>query len=179
MAMLTITSASTVMIDLEREAHTYTALKAAAADLARDLRSCIGCMTGLKDGEGPVEGQALRILIRMDGEAFPERSGTFGQREQYRYSLDADGLTITGSDLLGAIWGVYNISEEYLGVNPFAPLLERPPGRWEQYPSRRQRHHVLLCSHTGVGFSTMRTSSPAGASQQGSEVWTTCSTAAL
>lgn len=133
MTMLTITSRSTVMIRPDPLAQAHAALKAAALDLARDLESAIGCRAVVKDGEGHSEGQELCIKICINEEGFPGFAGPFGHREQYRYTLDSKCryLTITGSDHLGALWGIYNISEEYLRINPFAPFLGAPSPKVE------------------------------------------------
>ncbi len=89
----------------------------AAADVARDLGWVLGT-----PGKVGVEPAAITIAIDPAGL----------EPEGYRITVSADRITIVGADELGAIYGLYRLSRDLLGVEPL--------WYWKQlFPARRER----------------------------------------
>ena len=85
-------------------------LRQAAADLIRDLHAVTGITFGM--AAAPATGNA--VDIRIIPAKFPS-----GAWENYHvYSLSGNVLRIDGSDLRGAIYGIYEFSRRYLGIQP-------------------------------------------------------------
>ncbi|MBQ6596974.1 MAG: hypothetical protein IJH79_05415 [Lentisphaeria bacterium] len=85
-------------------------LRRAAADLVRDLQT----VTGNTFGMAAAPATENVIDIRIIPEKFPS-----GAWENYHvYSLPGNVLRIDGSDLRGAIYGIYEFSRRYLGIQP-------------------------------------------------------------
>ncbi|MDA3798611.1 MAG: glycosyl hydrolase 115 family protein [Kiritimatiellae bacterium] len=78
------------------------AVEMAVNDLIRDLWEVAGCDVSIVDDSA---------LIKVS-------CGTIDGNEQYAVFVNADGVSISGSDVLGTIYGVYKFSEVCLGVDP-------------------------------------------------------------
>ncbi|MDF2924179.1 MAG: hypothetical protein K0R57_3093 [Paenibacillaceae bacterium] len=127
--MFTLDRGSRVIIQVNRQSLHAPALLSAAQDLARDLADCIGCLAAVEEGGGPIIGECRCIIIDDTGELLDGPvNGKPLLREQYAYTVDSSSriLTIMGTDHLGALWGIYAISEKILGLNPFASFLGAP-----------------------------------------------------
>ena len=66
----------------------------------------------------------MRILVKSDG--YPITIGIDERRaaDSYRIKVTADGVTIDGGNLRGAVYGAYRFLEEFCGVRFFTPTLE-------------------------------------------------------
>jgi len=98
---------------------TPEAIMLAAWDLQRDLRSLSG-----KDGFPLVSGCSGRC-IRVEtvpGEA----------PEHYTVTVGDNCITVTGSDVLGTVYGIYAVSTRLLGVLPVHRLIDRFPEQRQQ-----------------------------------------------
>ncbi len=73
----------------------------ATEDLVRDLWEIVGCKVKEEDN----------AAITID-------CGTLDGVEQYKLSINSDGVSISGSDILGTIYGIYKFTEVCLGVDP-------------------------------------------------------------
>lgn len=80
-------------------------IRLALDDLAADFEAVLGCKAAAADGT------AGTVVVRID----PAVTGV----EQYRVEITPAGVRITGSDRLGAIYGIYRFSHECLGVDPY------------------------------------------------------------
>ncbi len=78
------------------------AVALAAADLANDLHHVLG-VPGQLSSEG-----AIRIAL----------DPALGDAEAWRIDVQEDRIAITGSDTLGAVFGIYQFAERMLGVDP-------------------------------------------------------------
>ena len=87
-----------------------SAVGLALRDLARDVEK----ITGRRPAVAEAEPDRDAVTVRIDPAPFG------GAPEAYRLrSLPGNRLEIVGSDELGAVFGVYRFSEEFLGVDPF------------------------------------------------------------
>jgi len=104
------------------------ALRRAVADLRRDLQQAFGVESPLVEGL-PASGAELTIVVRGPAAAREVGAGGAGGEvelegvEAHRVSVQAGPgggamLVTEGSDLRGAIYAVYTLSEEVLGVPP-------------------------------------------------------------
>lgn len=80
-------------------------VKLALADLARDCRQALGGEAAVCDAQG------CDIQVSID----PSLAGP----EAWRIEVADKAVKIAGSDELGAIYGVYQFSRRFLGVDPF------------------------------------------------------------
>ena len=87
-----------------------TAVGIAVNDLKRDVEK----ITGRSLADASVEPERDAVVIRISPEAFGGAPEAYALR-----SLPGNKLEIVGSDDLGAIFGVYRFSGEFLGVDPF------------------------------------------------------------
>ena len=86
-----------------------SAVEIALRDLARDVEKITG--RRLETAAAP---ERDAVIIRIDPAAFGEAPEAYTLR-----SRPGNVLEITGSDELGAIFGIYRFSEVFLGVDPF------------------------------------------------------------
>ena len=108
-------------------------LRRAAADLVRDLQT----VTGNTFGMAAAPATENVIDIRIIPEKFPS-----GAWENYHvYSLPGNVLRIDGSDLRGAIYGIYEFSRRYLGI--------QPDYLWNMMPVRK----LTSAEWSGIDFS--------------------------
>jgi hypothetical protein len=90
----------------------------AARDLQRDLRR----LSGQPQGFAIVSsGQGIRIQAAADG-----------REEAYRIEITEDSITITGSDVLGTVFGIYAFSTHFLKVLPVHRLVDLFPESREE-----------------------------------------------
>ena len=101
-AALRLTDAAAVTI---ATAEKQGGVRLAVEDLARDFEWVLGRRATI------VNGAAGTIIVRID----PAVQGP----ERYRIQIAEDRVTISGSDALGAIYGIYRFSQEFLGVDPY------------------------------------------------------------
>jgi len=101
-AALRLTDAAAVTIAVPPN---ESGVRLAAEDLARDFEWVLGRRAAIADGA------AGTIIVRID----PAVQGP----ERYRIQIAEDRVAISGSDALGAIFGIYRFSQEFLGVDPY------------------------------------------------------------
>ena len=101
------------------------AVMLAAWDLQRDLQRISG-QTGfpLVSGCG---GRCIRVET-VPGEA----------PEHYTVTVGDNCITVTGSDVLGTVYGIYAVSTRLLGVLPVHRLIDRFPEQRQQLDIRRR-----------------------------------------
>lgn len=83
------------------------AVRLAAEDLQRDLRYLSGQKNGFEILSVPYGGPS--ITVKTDGE---------GVSESYTVSVTDRGVTVSGADVLGTVYGIYAFSERVLGFSP-------------------------------------------------------------
>ena len=86
------------------------AVDCAVRDLERDVEKITGC----KPARAAAEPERDAVTIRISPETFGGAPEAYAIR-----SLPGNRLEIVGSDDLGAVFGIYRFSEEFLGVDPF------------------------------------------------------------
>ena len=107
------------------------AVRIAAANLAKDFERVCGVAAESVRGEAGV-----RALPTVSVRVVPD-----GRREAYVLTVAQDGITIVGSDRRGAVYGIYELSEQ-IGVSPWYD--------WADAPVARRQNLVLTCG-TYVG----------------------------
>jgi len=101
-----------------------SAVRLALADLARDFASVLGAAPDVRDGADGT------VVVRLDaGLAGPER---------FRIEVTPARVLITGSDALGAVYGIYRFSEALLGVDPYWFWKDWPPAAREEVAMETQ-----------------------------------------
>ena len=86
------------------------AVKIAAKNLADDFERVTGSRPPVKSGR--------RIVVRID-------PALAGKRELYKITFDKSDLVISGSDRRGAVYGIYELSEQ-IGVSPWYDWADAP-----------------------------------------------------
>jgi hypothetical protein len=94
-----------------------SAVDLALVDLAADLERVLG-VRGVRVSPADAD-----IVVQVD----PLLDGT----ERWRIAISAERVTISGSDLLGVVHGIYTFSERALGVDPLWFWKGMPPERKE------------------------------------------------
>lgn len=79
-------------------------LSLAAQDLLNDLSLC--------------DSQHRTFSFARDGAITVRLDSTLPHAEQYRITITDIGVDIAGADDLGAMWGIYAFSRDFLGVHP-------------------------------------------------------------
>jgi hypothetical protein len=112
LTMLCLPAAAQVVVDrgtsIAVDSREPGPLRKAADDLRSDLRKVVGAAQG--------RSTTIRVALNYNlpaGESRPQ--GT----EQLRIRVLPDGVLLTGSDMRGAIYAVYEFSQRFLGVDPF------------------------------------------------------------
>jgi hypothetical protein len=95
-----------------------SAIDLALVDLAADLERVLG-VRGVRVAPGDAD-----IVVQVD----PRLDGI----ERWRIAISPDRITISGSDLLGVVHGIYAFSERALGVDPLWFWKGMPPERKER-----------------------------------------------
>jgi hypothetical protein len=83
---------------------TSPAIRHALRDLAGDCEKVLGQPARL------VEGTTGTVVVRLDASLL--------QPEGWRIEIDSTSVVISGTDPLGAVYGIYCFSERFLGVDP-------------------------------------------------------------
>ena len=109
------------------------AVRIAAANLAKDFERVCGTAAPRGDAASTV---APRIAVRVKPD---------GRREAYAMTVSASGIDIVGSDRRGAVYGIYELSEQ-IGVSP-----------WYDWADAPVAHHRNL----SLRFGTYATGEPA------------------
>jgi hypothetical protein len=101
-------------------------LQKAAADLAGDFGRVFGRRAAIVHSPALSRGTAIRIAL---ADALP--SGIARPSGWERLSIQANGnsITLTGSDVRGAIYAVYEFSQRFLGVDPLYYWTDHAPRR--------------------------------------------------
>jgi hypothetical protein len=129
---VTVSSKTTVLIGANEPA----ALRKAAADLASDLGRVFGSPVRLVHSTSDAGPTTICIsldenlppgFVRPTGREVPQIR-TLGNAWK-RGSDIRDAVILTGSDLRGAIYAVYEFSETFLGVDPLYYWTDRAPAR--------------------------------------------------
>jgi len=94
---------------------TGPAVRCAVRDLAADFAAVLGATPRMVDGR---QGD---VVVRLDG--------TLKRPESWRIAISPAGITITGADPLGAVYGIYRFSQQWLGVDPLWYWKELRPQR--------------------------------------------------
>ena len=92
---------------------------AAAEDLKRDLKRLSG-------GNGAIAAENPERAITVKVAPAPE--GPLSHTEGFTVEISGSGVTVTGNDDLGAIYGIYAFEEKYLGISPFCRMSDIFPG---------------------------------------------------
>jgi len=82
-------------------------VRRAAMDLAADLHLVLG--TAPTFGAGPAPREGFVIEIEMSGA---------GERETFALRRQGRTITLSGADMRGTIFAIYQFSQDYLGVDP-------------------------------------------------------------
>jgi hypothetical protein len=101
------------------------ALRRAVADLAADMTKVFGAPARVVSSRAEAEAPAVFVCLsgKQCGGARP--SGT----EALEIRTMPEGVMLTGSDLRGAIYAVYEFSRRFLGVDPFYYWNDHEPAR--------------------------------------------------
>ena len=95
------------------------AVEIAAGNLAEDFRRVTGTRASVVES-APKDAKAIRIAVA---------GGKDAKRESYTIEVGSDGIAVTGSDRRGAVYGIYEISEQ-IGVSPWYDWADAPL-RWK------------------------------------------------
>jgi hypothetical protein len=101
------------------------ALRRAAADLAADMTKVFGAPARIAGSRSGVTAPAVFVCLAGSRCAGVRPSGT----EVLEIRADSEGVVLTGSDLRGAIYAVYEFSRRFLGVDPFYYWNDHEPAR--------------------------------------------------
>ena len=100
------------------------AVEIAAGNLAEDFRRVTGTRASVVES-APKDAKAIRIAVA---------GGKDAKRESYTIEVGSDGIAVTGSDRRGAVYGIYEISEQ-IGVSPWYD--------WADVPSVKRTNLVM------------------------------------
>ncbi len=136
------------------------ALRRAVADLAADMTKVFGAPARVVSSRAEVKAPAVFVCLsgKQCGGARP--SGT----EVLEIRAIPEGVVLTGSDLRGAIYAVYEFSRRFLGVDPFYYWNDHEPARMSaaKIPSGTVIRTGRRDSVIAAGSSTTRICLPAG-----------------
>lgn len=90
----------------------------AAHDLAVDLELVLGIAPAF--GKSPASNDGLLIEIRTTGQ---------GERETFSLIRRGRTITLSGADMRGTIYAIYQFSQDYLGVDPMYFWTDNVPAR--------------------------------------------------
>ncbi len=114
-AQVSLNSGAVIVVDPREPAP----IQKAARDLASDFGKVFGKPARIA---AEARGPAVRIACEIGAE---RPAG----REAFRIEARGRALHITGSDVRGAIYGIYEFSQRYLGVDPFYWWTDHDPPR--------------------------------------------------
>jgi hypothetical protein len=121
-AQISIDSGTAIMIDSREPAP----LRKAAADLASDMRKVFGKDIRVLTAPGATE--KTRIAVALNYNLPPGGERPSGN-EVLRIAASESTVTLTGSDIRGAIYAVYEFSQRFLGVDPLWWWTDHEPAR--------------------------------------------------
>lgn len=121
-ARVTVTAATTILIDNAEPGP----LQKAAADLAGDFQRVFGQRGRIV--HSPSQAGASVIWIALDKPLPPGVTRPSGW-ETLRIQALSNGVALTGSDTRGAIYAVYQFSQQFLGVDPLYWWTDHAPAR--------------------------------------------------
>ncbi len=121
----TITASTTIFIDAKEP----VPLQRAASDLADDFQRVFGRRGRIARTPEQAGPSTIRIALNS---ALPNGVVRPTGWETFRIQAQPTGVLLTGSDLRGAIYAVYQFSQQFLGVNPLYYWTDHnPPHRTE------------------------------------------------
>ena len=97
------------------------AVRIAARNLAKDFERVTGAL--------PPEESDRKIVVRID-------PALKGKRETYVMKVTSDAIVVSGSDRRGAVYGIYELSEQ-IGVNPWYDWADAPLPRHKTLSIKR------------------------------------------
>lgn len=118
----TITAATTILIDANEPAP----LQRAASDLAGDFQRVFGQRGRIV--RTPAQAGASTIQIALNA-GLPSRAARPAGWENLRIQTQPNGVLLTGSDVRGAIYAVYQFSQQFFGVDPLYYWTDHNPAR--------------------------------------------------
>ena len=133
-AQVAINSATTLLIDPNEP----TPIQMAARDLASDLEKVFG--TRIQVVHRPGDAKATTIWIGLNGKLPKSVKRPSGWevltlqavRDPLPTSPIHQAIVLTGSDMRGTIYAIYQFSQEFLGVDPLYWWTDHPPARRTQ-----------------------------------------------
>jgi hypothetical protein len=133
-AQVAVSSATAVLIDRNEP----VAIQKAANDLASDMEKVFGAP--VKFVHRPADASRVTIWIRLKGQLPKNVEGPSGWEvltlravhNPWPGSPIKDAIVLTGSDVRGTIYAVYQFSQEFLGVDPLYWWTDHKPARKSQ-----------------------------------------------
>jgi hypothetical protein len=133
-AQVAINSATTLLVDKNEP----IAVQKAASDLALDMEKVFGAH--IQVVHGPADAKATTVWIGLKGELPKSMERPSGWevltlqavRDPLPASPIRQAIVLTGSDMRGTIYAIYQFSQEFLGVDPFYWWTDHPPARRTQ-----------------------------------------------
>lgn len=130
-AQVAVNSATTLLIDRNEP----VAVKKAASDLASDMEKVFGAPVQVV--ERPADAKAITIWIGLKGQlpkSIERPSGwevltLRSVHNPWPGSPIREAIVLTGSDVRGTIYAIYQFSQEFLGVDPFYWWTDHTPAR--------------------------------------------------
>ncbi|MBE6929470.1 MAG: hypothetical protein E7463_04250 [Ruminococcaceae bacterium] len=104
-------------ISLVLEQNADEVIRLAAHDLQADLRRLSGKRSGFD------------IVTDCSGRSIIIRNAYHGEPESYTVRIDKEAVSITGSDVLGTVYGIYAFSRNCLNILPFYRLTDLFPAQ--------------------------------------------------
>ena len=99
-----------IAISIDKEAD--QAIRFAAHDLQRNLR----CMSGRVDG--------FEVVDHNSGHGIYVQTENSGKEEAYTVSVEDERVVVTGSDVLGTVFGIYAFAAKCLNISPVYRLTD-------------------------------------------------------
>ena len=121
-AQVVVDRATAIVIDSREPAP----LRKAAADLASDMRKVFG--SDVRVVSTPAEAARTAVRIALDYNLPPGEARPSGAERLHIRAL-RNGVLLTGSDMRGAIYAVYEFSQRFLGVDPLWWWTDHEPPR--------------------------------------------------
>ena len=121
-AQVSVSAGTTIFIDAREPA----ALQRAAADLAADFERVFGRVTTVSHDSPNAGASVIRIALDGSLPAGVERPAGW---ERLHIRVVDHAVVLTGSDVRGAIYAIYQFSQQFLGVDPLYWWTDHPPQR--------------------------------------------------
>ena len=117
-----VNAGTPILIDAREPA----ALQRAASDLAADLEKVFGQRPKVIRTAGGAGAPVIWIALERD---LPKQVARPSGWEQLHVQAAQNAVVLTGSDLRGAIYAVYQFSQQFLGVDPLYYWTDHAPAR--------------------------------------------------